>query len=76
MRQAKSKVDQAQNEREEIQQKSDSHMNERHDLQVFPFPVKKNLKAKWISLMLTFLCLIGPATPDKGIRESSRNANR
>lgn len=36
VRQANSKVEQAQSEREEAKQRSDGHMNERHDLQVLP----------------------------------------
>lgn len=58
VRQANSKVEQAQSEREEAKQRSDGHMNERHDLQVLPSdkskprPIFSNLFFSLCSLTL------------------------
>ena len=77
VRQVNSKVEQAQSEKEEAKQKSDGHMNERHDLQVLPSgkskpkPIFSNLLFSFVLLFLT-----GPATPDQRLYENSRHKNK
>ena len=72
VRQAASKVEHAESEKEEVKQRSGGHMNERHDLQVCHLEKLNETIGSLIIFLSFHFRVTGPTASNKRICASSR----